>query len=126
MVFSRCHEPVAIAAARIATLVEAGLPVLVIGDLPARAPSHDPTGAKDAAVTQAMAASLLLTSVAFGAGHTLQGLDIAVATGVPGGFWGVLYLTRGSVVAAAVSHGLFNLGQVVIAYTLGDALAPTP
>ncbi len=70
--------------------------------------------------------ALLLTSVAFGAGHTLQGLDIAVATGVLGGFWGVLYLTRGSVVAAAVSHGLFNLGQVVIAYTLGDALAPTP
>lgn len=64
--------------------------------------------------------ALLLTSVAFGAGHTLQGLDVAVATGVLGAFWGLLYLTRSSIVAAAVSHGLFNLGQVVIAYTIGD------
>jgi membrane protease YdiL (CAAX protease family) len=70
--------------------------------------------------------ALLLTSVAFGAGHTLQGLDVAVATGVLGAFWSLLYLARGSIVAAAVSHGLFNLGQVVIAYTLGDALAPGP
>lgn len=70
--------------------------------------------------------ALLLTSVAFGAGHTLQGHDVAVATGVLGAFWGLLYLTRGSIIAAAVSHGLFNLGQVVIAYTLGDSLVPTP
>ena len=68
--------------------------------------------------------ALLLTSLAFGAGHTLQGYDVAVATGVLGAFWGLLYLTRGSVVAAAVSHGLFNLGQVVIAFTIGDALGP--
>jgi membrane protease YdiL (CAAX protease family) len=68
--------------------------------------------------------ALLLTSLAFGAGHTLQGYDVAVATGVLGAFWGLLYLTRGSVVAAAVSHGLFNLGQVVIAFTFGDALGP--
>ena len=40
-----------------------------------------------------------------------------MATGVLGAFWGLLYLTRGSIVAAAVSHGLFNFGQVVIAYS---------
>lgn len=70
--------------------------------------------------------ALLLTSVAFGAGHTLQGYDVAIATGVLGAAWGLLYLTRGSIVAAAVSHGAFNLAQVVIAATLGDALAPSP
>lgn len=65
--------------------------------------------------------ALVLTSVAFGAGHTLQGHDVAVATGVLGALWGLLYLTRRSVVAAAVSHGLFNLGQVAIAWAVGEA-----
>ena len=69
--------------------------------------------------------ALVLTSVAFGAGHTLQGYDVAVATGVLGAFWGLLYLGRRSVVAAAVSHGLFNLAQVAIAWAIGDSL-PTP
>ena len=32
--------------------------------------------------------ALVLTSLAFGAGHTLQGYDVAVATGVLGAFWG--------------------------------------
>lgn len=70
--------------------------------------------------------ALLLTSVAFGAGHTLQGYDVAVATGVLGAAWGLLYLSRGSIVAAAVSHGVFNLAQVVIAWAFGDAIAPSP
>ena len=48
----------------------------------------------------------------------------AMATGVLGAFWGLLYLTRGSIVAGAVSHGLFNFSQVVIAYFVGDALGP--
>ena len=68
--------------------------------------------------------ALLLTSLAFGAGHTLQGYDVAVATGALGAFWGLLYLGRRSVVAAAVSHGLFNLAQVAIAWAIGDALPP--
>jgi len=70
--------------------------------------------------------ALLLTSVAFGAGHTLQGYDVAVATGVLGAAWGLLYLSRGSIVAAAVSHGVFNLAQVLIAWAFGDAIAPSP
>jgi membrane protease YdiL (CAAX protease family) len=70
--------------------------------------------------------ALVLTSVAFGAGHTLQGYDVAIATAALGAFWGWLYLGRRSIVAAAVSHGLFNLGQVAIAWAIGDALAPTP
>ena len=68
--------------------------------------------------------ALVLTSVAFGAGHTLQGYDVAVATGALGAFWGLIYLGRRSVVAAAVSHGLFNLAQVAIAWAVGDALPP--
>ena len=70
--------------------------------------------------------ALLLASLAFGAGHTVQGYDVAVATGVLGAFWGVLFLTRRSVVAAAVSHGLFNLSQVVVAWTIGEpSIGPT-
>ncbi|MGE4221829.1 MAG: CPBP family glutamic-type intramembrane protease [Vicinamibacterales bacterium] len=65
--------------------------------------------------------ALLLTSAAFGAGHTLQGYDVAVATGLLGAGWGLLYLTRRSIVAAAVSHGVFNLAQVVIAATFAAA-----
>lgn len=60
--------------------------------------------------------ALLLTSVAFGFGHTVQGHDVAIATGLLGALWGALWLTRGSIVAPAVCHALFNLGQVVAAW----------
>jgi membrane protease YdiL (CAAX protease family) len=65
-------------------------------------------------------AAVVLTSLAFGAGHSLQGWDVAVATGILGACWALLYLTRHSIVAAAVSHGVFNLAQVVVAATLGE------
>ena len=55
---------------------------------------------------------LVLFSVAFGAGHFGQGSDAAVITGVLGLLWGILTLARGSLVASAVSHTLFNLVQV--------------
>jgi membrane protease YdiL (CAAX protease family) len=54
-----------------------------------------------------------VTSVAFGAGHLLQGKDAALATGLLGVFWGVVYLRRRSAVAAMVSHAGFNLLQIV-------------
>jgi membrane protease YdiL (CAAX protease family) len=69
-------------------------------------------------------AALVLTSLAFGVGHTLQGYDVAVATGVLGAFWGVLYFRRRTIVAAAVSHGLFNLGQVLVAVAVGEPGGP--
>ena len=59
---------------------------------------------------------LLVTSVAFGLGHTLQGWDAALVTGLLGAFWGVVYLWRRSVVATVVSHSLFNVGEVLIAF----------
>jgi membrane protease YdiL (CAAX protease family) len=59
---------------------------------------------------------LFITSLAFGLGHTLQGLDAAVITGTLGAIWGAMYLTRGSALAAMVSHSLFNSGELLRAF----------
>lgn len=56
---------------------------------------------------------LLITSLAFGLGHTLQGLDAAIITGALGATWGAIYLTRGSALAPMVSHSLFNSGELL-------------
>jgi membrane protease YdiL (CAAX protease family) len=56
---------------------------------------------------------LVVSSVAFGAGHFIQGADAAVATAVLGAFWGIVYLRRRSIGAPVVSHAGFNLVQVV-------------
>jgi membrane protease YdiL (CAAX protease family) len=55
---------------------------------------------------------LLVFSIAFGLGHLMQGYDAAILTGVLGLIWGGTYLRRGSLVAPAVSHSLFNLFEV--------------
>ena len=62
---------------------------------------------------------LVITSTAFGGGHLLQGADAAIATGVLGAFWGVVYLRRRSMVAPAVSHAGFDLLQIVQFLALG-------
>jgi membrane protease YdiL (CAAX protease family) len=56
---------------------------------------------------------LIVTSVAFGSGHLLQGADAALATGLLGAFWGFIYLRRRSVVAPIVSHAGFDLLQIL-------------
>ncbi|HTD08578.1 MAG TPA: CPBP family intramembrane glutamic endopeptidase [Solirubrobacteraceae bacterium] len=56
---------------------------------------------------------VVIASIAFGAGHLLQGADAAIATGTLGAFWGIVYLRRGSVAAPVVSHSGFNLLQIV-------------
>jgi len=56
---------------------------------------------------------VVVTSVAFGAGHLLQGVDAAVATGLLGAFWGAVYLRRRSCVAPMVSHAGFDLMQIL-------------
>jgi uncharacterized protein len=56
---------------------------------------------------------VVVTSVAFGAGHLLQGLDATFATGLLGAFWCVVYLRRRSCVAPIVSHAGFDLMQIV-------------
>jgi membrane protease YdiL (CAAX protease family) len=55
---------------------------------------------------------VVVTSISFGLGHKIQGLDAAVATTVLGGFWAFIYLRRRSVVAPVVSHSGFNLLQL--------------
>jgi membrane protease YdiL (CAAX protease family) len=60
------------------------------------------------------AVGLVVTSVAFGAGHfDLQGLDAGLATGLLGAFWGLVYLRRRSAIAPIVSHAGFDLIQIV-------------
>jgi membrane protease YdiL (CAAX protease family) len=56
---------------------------------------------------------VIVTSIAFGAGHLLQGVDAAIATGLLGAFWGVVYLRRRSCVAPMVSHAGFDLVQIL-------------
>jgi membrane protease YdiL (CAAX protease family) len=53
-----------------------------------------------------------VTSVAFGAGHLMQGVDATIATGLLGAFWGAIYLRRRSCVAPMVSHSGFDLVQI--------------
>lgn len=55
---------------------------------------------------------LIVTSLAFGRGHLLQGVDAAIATGTLGAFWGLVYLRRRSAIAPIVSHSGFNLLQI--------------
>lgn len=56
---------------------------------------------------------IIVTSAAFGAGHMLQGVDAALATGLLGAFWGAVYLRRRSCAAPMVSHAGFDLLQIV-------------
>lgn len=65
--------------------------------------------------------AVLVTSVTFGLGHTVQGRDVALATFALGALWGGLWLRRRSLVASAVCHGLFNLGQVAAGWAAGQA-----
>ena len=62
------------------------------------------------------AVGLIVTSVGFGLGHTLQGLDAAIVTGMLGAFWGTIYLRRRSVVSTVTNHALFNVTQVALGY----------
>ncbi len=59
------------------------------------------------------AVGVVVTSVAFGAGHLYEGIDAVIATALLGALWGVVYLRRRSVVAPMVSHAGFDLLQIV-------------
>lgn len=52
-------------------------------------------------------------SVFFGLGHFEQGYDAMIATGLLGLIWGLLYVSRRSIVAPLVSHATFNLAQLL-------------
>jgi membrane protease YdiL (CAAX protease family) len=65
---------------------------------------------------------LAVFSVLFGTLHLEQGADVAVAIGLLGLLWGILYVRRGSAILPMVNHGAFNAVQVlqsVVAKLLG-------
>jgi membrane protease YdiL (CAAX protease family) len=55
---------------------------------------------------------LVLSSLAFGLGHLIQGRDVAVTTAVLGACWGLVYLKRRSIVSTVVSHSGFNAAEI--------------
>jgi membrane protease YdiL (CAAX protease family) len=56
---------------------------------------------------------LALYSLAFGAGHVIQGYDVGIVTAALGLAWGMVFLWRRSIVAASVSHAGFNAAQIL-------------
>ena len=56
---------------------------------------------------------VVITSLAFGLGHTLQGQDAAIITGTLGAIWGVMYIVRRSAMAPMVSHSMFNSLELI-------------
>jgi membrane protease YdiL (CAAX protease family) len=51
---------------------------------------------------------LIIWSVAFGAGHYVQGTQGMIAAGMYGFAFGILYLTRGSLIAPIMAHGAYD------------------
>jgi membrane protease YdiL (CAAX protease family) len=57
---------------------------------------------------------LAVFTIAFGLGHVSQGWDAAIAVGILGAIWGLIYIRRRSVVAPMVSHAGFDASQVLL------------
>lgn len=56
---------------------------------------------------------LVLFTLTFGALHVDQGIDVAVAVGLLGLIWGLIYIRRRSAVLPVVNHAGFNAMQVL-------------
>jgi membrane protease YdiL (CAAX protease family) len=61
---------------------------------------------------------LVIFSMTFGLLHVDQGFDVAIAIGLLGLLWGIIYVTRRSVVAPMVNHAAFNAAQVLQAVAI--------
>ena len=57
---------------------------------------------------------LILYSLVFGLGHSLQGWDAVLTTAMLGAFWGWVYISRCSIVAPVVSHSGFNAAEIFV------------
>jgi uncharacterized protein len=57
---------------------------------------------------------LVLYSLVFGLGHSLQGWDAVLTTALLGAFWGWIYISRRSIVSPVVSHSGFNAAEIVV------------
>jgi membrane protease YdiL (CAAX protease family) len=55
---------------------------------------------------------LVLFTITFGALHLEQGIDVAVAVGLLGLIWGIIYIRRRSAILPIVNHAGFNAMQV--------------
>jgi membrane protease YdiL (CAAX protease family) len=67
---------------------------------------------------------LVITSLAFGLGHVMQGWDAAVVTAGLGAVWGLVFLRRGSIGASLFSHAATNGVQVLAAYLMHQGRMP--
>jgi membrane protease YdiL (CAAX protease family) len=74
----------------------------------------------------AWAASLLVTSLVFGAAHAYQGLAGVIATGVVGFGFGLIYFAaRRDLWACVLTHGVYDtIGFIVVYLNLDRAAAP--
>ncbi|HEV8375355.1 MAG TPA: type II CAAX endopeptidase family protein [Candidatus Polarisedimenticolia bacterium] len=61
----------------------------------------------------------VLFALFFGYGHRIQGKDEAIIAGVFGLIWGALYVARKNLVAASLSHALFDAVELVRYYLWG-------
>jgi len=61
----------------------------------------------------------LLYAVFFGLGHRIQGTDEAVIAAVLGLVWGLIFVTRRSIVTPLVSHALYDAVELVRYYAFG-------
>jgi membrane protease YdiL (CAAX protease family) len=60
-----------------------------------------------------------LYAIFFGFGHLIQGRDEAIIAGVLGLLWGLVFASRRSVVAPAISHGLYDALELIRYYAFG-------
>ncbi len=65
-------------------------------------------------------AGLVVTSIAFGLAHWIQGWDTAIATGALGACWAGVYLRRRSSIAPVVSHAGFNSLEILRVAMVGQ------
>lgn len=56
---------------------------------------------------------VVVTSLLFGLGHTLQGTDAAIITGLLGASWAIGYVRRRSAIGPMVNHALFNTVELL-------------
>jgi membrane protease YdiL (CAAX protease family) len=68
---------------------------------------------------------VVITSLAFGLGHAVQGWDAMLVTGLLGAIWGALYVWRRNVIPGMVSHALFNVIQVLMAFMVSSGTTAT-
>jgi membrane protease YdiL (CAAX protease family) len=65
-------------------------------------------------------AGVVVLSIAFGLGHTVQGWDAVITTGTLGAFWAWMYLRRRNSISPIVSHAGFNTLEILRVAVLGQ------